>query len=102
MEELNTLDFDRVIATGQVVVEFYGRGCLNCRMAEPVIMDLERQNTALRFVRVNADTNLALVHRYHIAALPTLLCFNNGQVLTTISGVKPLPVLQKSLDSCYH
>ena len=102
MEELNTRDFDQVIAHGKVVVEFYGRGCLNCRMAEPVINDLESQNKALRFVRVNADTNMALVHRYHITALPTLLCLADGRVLTAISALKPLPVLQESLDACYH
>ncbi len=102
MEDINTLDFDKATAHGNVVVEFYGRGCLNCRMAEPTITKLARQNATLRFVRVNADTNLALVHRYHVASLPTLLCFKDGQVLTTIAGVKPLAVLQNSLNTCYR
>lgn len=101
MEDVNTLNFDKVTARGKIVVEFYGRGCFNCRMAEPVINDLVRQNTKLRFIRVNADANLALIHRYHIVSLPTLLCFKDGQVLTSIVGVKPLAVLQEELNACY-
>ncbi len=93
MEEIYTTDLYSVTQMGNVIVEFYGNGCLNCQMMAPILSNLEQAMPNVRFYRINADAYPNLVQHYQVTSLPTLILFRNGQRISTIVGVKPLPTL---------
>ena len=98
MENLTAADFATVTATGKVVVEFYGAGCMNCQMMAPILGNLESMFPEVRFYRLNADQSPALLQKYQVTSIPTLLLFRHGQSLPAIVGVKPAGTLARLID----
>ena len=49
--------------------------------------------------QVNADENSALVERFNIRALPTLLFIKDGAVVETRTGVDRRQVLKKIIET---
>lgn len=98
MENIYTTDLTPLTAAGKVIIEFYGNGCLNCQMMTPILSNLERTMYDIKFYRINADDYPNLVRAYHITSLPCLLIFRDGQLLSTIVGVKPIMTLQMQIE----
>ena len=56
MENVNTINLNHLTQLGTVIVEFYGNGCMNCKIMAPILSQLEVTMPYIRFYRVNADT----------------------------------------------
>ena len=98
MEEITAKDFESKIATGKVIVDFYGVGCGNCRLLEPVLLELEKDYPQIKFLKVNIDTAPALVKRFGITAIPTLLLVKNGNIIQPFVGFKPRNFLVRVIE----
>lgn len=98
MENIYTTDLTSLTSSGKVIIEFYGNGCLNCQMMSPILDNLEHVLYDVQFYRINADDYPNLIHAYHITSLPSLLIFRDGQLLSTIVGVKPVMTLQMQIE----
>lgn len=98
MEEITAKDFETKIATGKVIVDFYGVGCGNCRMLEPILLDLEKAYPDIKFLKVNVDTAPTLIRRFNITALPTLLLVKNGNIIQPFVGLKPHNFLVRVIE----
>ncbi|MBO4726618.1 MAG: thioredoxin family protein [Clostridia bacterium] len=91
---MNNFDFN-----SKVVIEFYGNGCLNCQLMEPIMREIKSALPDIHFSRINADTNLDLVQRYQITSLPTLLMLRNEQIVGKIVGVKSSSTLYHQINT---
>jgi thioredoxin 1 len=49
-------------------------------------------------VKLNTDENSAISIKYGITSIPALFVFVGGQVVKTIIGAKPKPMLLKDLE----
>jgi len=78
-----------------VLVDFWASWCPPCRAMEPVIESLARE---FKVCKVNVDNNQELAARYHIASIPALLIFKDGQVAAQHAGVTPEPTLRGELQ----
>ncbi|MEW6981573.1 thioredoxin [Colwelliaceae bacterium 6471] len=76
--------------TGQVLVDFYAQWCGPCKMIAPIIEQIAHENNALKVVKVDADEAQALMAKYGIRGIPTLLLFNNGEVVGAKVGAASL------------
>jgi thioredoxin 1 len=53
----------------------------------------------IKIVKLNTDEESAIAIKYGITSIPTLNVFVGGQVVKTIVGAKPKPMLLKDLES---
>jgi thioredoxin 1 len=50
-----------------------------------------------RIAKLNVDENPQIASRYHIASIPTLLIFKDGQAVDRLVGVQPKQAIAERL-----
>lgn len=89
MLELNESDFEARIARGTFVVDFSAEWCPPCRMLTPILERIAADMAAtVTFATVDADRNAALLSRFGVQALPTVVVFRDGQPVRAIRGLR--------------
>ncbi|MFW5937907.1 MAG: thioredoxin family protein [Halanaeroarchaeum sp.] len=74
-------ELDALVAERDVVlVDFYTKGCTLCQSIEPVVGNVARATTAT-VAMLNPQTDLDLVDEYDIRGVPTLLLFEDGEIV---------------------
>ena len=99
--ELNDGDFDTTIFQAKlpVLVDFWSPNCAPCKMLIPVLEELAEENEGdATIAKVNTAQYPALVSKYGIDTLPTLLFFYQGKVVERMVGVQSKHKLQSALD----
>lgn len=87
--ELNEANFAYEVldAGNPVVVEFWAGWSDSCKAMTPVLDSLARDGTfPVKVARVNVEQHEELVEHYGVRAVPTLLIFNQGDLLDQIIG----------------
>lgn len=70
-----------------VFVDFWAEWCGPCRMVGPVVEELAKEyDGKVSFVKVNVDEANELASKYNVFSIPTLMLFNNGQVVAQQVG----------------
>lgn len=96
---VNSNDFDKEIAEGIVVVDFFATWCGPCKMLTPVIEELSSElEGKAKFIKVDVDESGDIALKYQIVNVPTLKVFKNGEVVKTLVGFKPKEVLLAELS----
>ncbi len=84
--EGNTENFDSLIDAPYAVVDCYGDFCAACVMLEPVYTAAASDMAFIRFSRVNITQYGEVAERFGINAMPTLLYFRSGELVTQSVG----------------
>lgn len=78
-------EFDTIIKEGKVLVDFFANWCGPCKMLAPVLEEVSEQVDS-KIVKVDVDELPELARRFGIFSIPTLLLFENGQLVRKQSG----------------
>ncbi len=90
---------DVVLASDRpVVVDFWAGWCPPCLKIAPVLAELaEEFGDRMAIVSVDADENPVVVRTYGVLSMPTLLVFNQGEVVGSLVGARPKSYLRQAL-----
>jgi thioredoxin 1 len=82
-----------------VLVDFWSPNCAPCRRIAPLIEELSAHcDDRYRVGKVDAYDQPDLATRYRVSALPTLLFFNRGKVVSSLVGYHDKGTLLKALQ----
>jgi len=71
-----------------LVVDFHAVWCGPCKAQSPILKELAAElGDQIRVIKIDVDQNQQLAGRYQIQSVPTLIVFQNGQILWRHSGV---------------
>jgi thioredoxin 1 len=99
--DVNEENFDSVVINSDkpVLVDFWAEWCGPCKMLTPTIEALaEEYKDTSSIVKINVDDSPAIATKYGIRSIPSILLFNNGDVIEQRVGAVSKDELAGMLD----
>ena len=92
IKNCNENDFENEVLKSNlpVIVDFWAEWCGPCKMLTPILEELSNEmKNEINVVKVNLDETQDLAMKYSIRSIPTLLLFNEGNLIDTKVGLLP-------------
>ena len=83
----NKNEFSQIInENDMVVVDFFATWCGPCKMLTPVIENVEKVLSNVKFIKVDIDQFNDLASEYRIQSVPTLIFIKNKEIVAKSVG----------------
>jgi thioredoxin 1 len=100
-KDVTDATFASVVLTSSrpVVVDFWADWCAPCKQLSPILDELAKTyDGRIDFVKLDTNANPAVPSKYGVLRLPTVLVFQDGEIVKQFMGAVPKLQLRKALD----
>ena len=100
--EITDANFEETVlkSSKPVLVDFWAAWCGPCRMVGPIIDEISTEYAEKAVVgKVDVDANQEFAAKYGVRNIPTVLVFQNGEVVGRQVGVAPKAGYTDAIDS---
>jgi thioredoxin 1 len=94
-----TFDAEVLKADKPVLVDFWAPWCGPCRQVSPILEEIAGENAEkITVVKINTDENPKVAAAYGVTALPTINLYSGGELVKSIIGARPKPIILRELS----
>jgi thioredoxin 1 len=98
--QLDDENFEKHIADGVTLVDFYADWCGPCRMLAPVFEQVAKEmHGKAKFGKVDADKAEKVAAAFRITSIPTLILFKDGEEVNRVVGIRDAQGLKSLVQS---
>ena len=87
-------DFNKLIKSGEVLVDFYADWCGPCKMLGPVLEKIDFTDV----IKINVDLFPNLAQEYGVMSIPALIAFRDGEIINKTIGLQSLQEIKKLFE----
>lgn len=82
-------NFEQLITGSKpVLVDFSAEWCGPCQMMPPILSELKKKiGDKATIIKMDIDKNPSYAQKYNVMSVPTLIIFQNGNIVWRKSGV---------------
>ena len=88
VKQIDSNEFKEVIKKGKVVVDLFATWCGPCKMLSPILDEISEEITTTEFYKIDVDDNQDVAREYNVMSIPTVLIFQNGELVNKIVGLR--------------
>lgn len=94
--KLTDENFEKEIAEGVTLVDFFADWCGPCKMLAPVLEKLSHELDGKATVaKLDIDASQRVASQFQITSVPTLILFKDGKEVNRIVGLRNLDALKQ-------
>ncbi|WP_319420788.1 thioredoxin family protein [Pleurocapsa sp. FMAR1] len=98
---VNETNFQQEVleASHPVLVHFWTPWCGLCKLIKPMLERIQGDSDrVVKLVAINADENFKLANFYRLKSLPTIMLFDNGELVEKLDGFNSRDRLRIALE----
>lgn len=93
--------FQEIIQSKQpTLVDFYATWCGPCQSLSPVLESIKSElKEKITILKIDVDKNIEASNKFKIRSVPTLILFQNGQIIWRINGALSKKELKTKIET---
>lgn len=93
-------NFQKTIAKGVTLVDFYADWCGPCRMIAPIVEELSLEfNGKATVAKLDIEKAQSVTSEFQVTSIPTIILFKDGAEVKRIVGLRDKEALKSLLTS---
>jgi thioredoxin 1 len=81
------------------ILYFTADWCKPCEKVKPIVEELNRESADVKFIMVDADSEIELVQSFEIRSIPTFIVLKDGVEIKRVSGAQTKPQLESLMTN---